>query len=42
MIDRWILKGRVVARTSPAHGPGCCGKCSGESHMWYEWVGEGA
>ncbi|WP_303682038.1 FeoC-like transcriptional regulator [Pelodictyon luteolum] len=42
MLDRWILKGRVVARTSLAHGPGCCGKCSGESHVWYEWVGDGA
>jgi len=42
MLDRWILKGLVVARTSPACGPGCCGKCSGERLVWYEWVGEGA
>ncbi|NQU46804.1 MAG: FeoC-like transcriptional regulator [Chlorobium sp.] len=38
MLDHWILKGRVVVRTSLAYGSSCCGKCSGKNHVWYEWV----
>lgn len=37
MLDRWILKGRVVAERDLTGG-GCCGKCGGHSHIRYRWV----
>lgn len=38
MLDQWILKGRVVVKQHDAFSSTCCGKCSGTSHIRYEWV----
>jgi len=39
MLDRWILKGRVVAKHRDVFGSACCGKCGGSGHIRYEWIG---